>query len=142
MLDNSERDKPLYEDGAFRVSHSFIRTPRINISLADVDLFELRQPLLWMSICAVSLVGILGLRFFSLVYWSEMFWFFVIGGVLIYGSSQIGIIKINSLSMNDEKIIAPIGRLRKIRAAIEVAMDERDARLSGRTANRRIDPSL
>ena len=125
-MSNKSKNTPLFIEGEYSVTQAYIRTPRSNIDLSNVDLIEIRRPVFLMVSSTVVLVMALAGRFWGLLFWSEIFWLLTLSSAAAYASSIPAVLKVNSLSMTNEAVYGPIWRIRKIRAAVEQALIARE----------------
>jgi hypothetical protein len=122
-----DRDEIIYSSPSHLVTRSIWKGPRHLYALDDVDLVTIRRPLL--LTCALVAFGLSALaqRFEDVLTGPER------GALsaplmLVAIASQIGCLKVHSLSLRNERVWGWHWRLKKVRDAIEVAMRDRATR--------------
>lgn len=118
----------LWRSGATTVTDERVRTPRVTVSLADIDLVELRRPLLGGAVAFAIATTALGLRFVDVLLARELLalvgtgWFGVALGLLIAR------VRLHSYSIDGIAITLPIWQARSLRSAIDTAIAHRRPR--------------
>lgn len=109
-----------------RVTETFISTTRQTLLLRDIDHVECRRPLMLTTVPVATGLGLIGLRFIDLLTAGELALLTVVPAVLAIAASQVGVLRLHSLSIRNEMIWGPYRTLSKARQAIEVGMISRD----------------
>ena len=118
----------LFSGGGFEVTSSTLKTPRRAYDLRNVEMVSVRQPLLLISGgIGLGLSGFV-LAFFRYLYGWEVFTLGMTALLAITGSAMIGTLKVHSLAIRGDEgtLYGRIGTLRKVKAAVERALDERE----------------
>lgn len=117
--------RPSFRDGGFEVTDTLLRTPRKSYRLAQIEYVSVQRPLfLFAGLPSLALIG------FSLGFWRYLSPAESMGlisfCVLTIGTSlQFGTLRVYSLALRDDELatsFGPIGRLRRVRGAVERAM--------------------
>lgn len=109
-----------------RVTETVISTTRQTLLLRDIDHVECRRPLMLTAIPVATGLGLIALRFIDLLTAGELVLLTVVPAVLAMAASQVGVLRLHSLSIRNEMIWGPYRTLSKARAAIEAGMISRD----------------
>lgn len=109
-----------------RVAETVISTTRQTFLLRDIDHVECRRPLMLTAIPVATGLGLIALRFIDLLSAGELVLLTVVPAVLAMAASQVGVLRLHSLSIRDEMIWGPYRTLSKARQAIEAGMISRD----------------
>ncbi len=109
-----------------RVTETVISTTRQTLLLRDIDHVECRRPLMLMAIPIAIGLGLIALRFIDLLTAGELVLLTVVPAVLAMAASQVGVLRLHSLSIRNEMIWGPYRTLSKARVAIEAGMISRD----------------
>lgn len=131
----TDKDDVLHSDRSRLVTRSFLKTRHRVYALDDVDMIELRRPLLVFAAAAWVLLNALALRFSDILFASELAWITGSTTLLVVAGSQVSVLRVHSLSLQGERVIGWHWRLRQVQAALETALRSR----TPRARRRRID---
>jgi hypothetical protein len=104
------------------VTPSRVSTARQTIMLRDIDHIACRRPLLRVMAPVAIGVGLVALRFADLLAALELAVLIAVPASLTIAASEIGVLRLSSLSLRDQAIWGPHRHLQKARAAIEAAL--------------------
>lgn len=126
-----DKDEILYSRRSDLVTRSFARIGwhRRVFALDDVDMIELRQPLLLFALAVWVLLNALAARFADLLFASELAWTTGSTTLLVACASQVSVLRVHSLSLQGERVIGWTWRLRRVQAALETALRSRPPRV-------------
>lgn len=117
----------LFSGGGFTVTNGTLTTPRRAYDLSNVEMVSVRQPLL--LLCGGVGVGVLGFvaSFYRYLYDWEVAALSVSAVLAIIISAMVGTLKVHSLAMRSDEgtLYGRIGTLRKVKSAVEKAIDHR-----------------
>ena len=112
----------LWRSGAFTVSDTNVRTHRVTVSLADIDVVEVNRPLLISTVAFAILLLLLALRFSDVLLVVELLALIGIGGLAVLAGLTVARVQLHSLSIDGIAIVLPIWTARAMRAAIDTAI--------------------
>lgn len=124
-----DETRSLFRSKRFTVTEKTLRTPRKTYALREVDLVQVKRPLLVVSLALGALLLAWAGVFWDLLYKQEQA-FLVVGVLAVVGAaSRVGTLVVHSLSLRggdlEEAIIWEISTVRSVRAAIDEAMRRR-----------------
>ena len=122
----------LWRSGAFTVSDTNVRTHRVTVSLADIDVVEVNRPLLIGAIAFAILLLLLVLRFSDVLLVAELLALIGIGALTVLAGLAVARVQLHSLSIDGIAIVLPIWTARAMRAAIDTAIRGRRENRSAR----------
>ena len=120
--------EPLYEDNLYTVTPSRLRTPKQTFTMSKIEYVSLRAPYLIMSLpIALASFGAV-FAFGRYLYTAEIAVLIGLAIALPIIGAQFGVMKLHSLALRDGDpvVYGRIDRLRKVRAAIDAAIDARE----------------
>lgn len=119
-----EPDK-IYASRRFEVTQACLVTPRQTFILRDIDHVECRRPLfaatLPVAVCATAI----GARFADLLHADELFQLIGWPALVSLIASQIGVLRLHSLSIRNEAVWGFCMELNRVRRALEGTMRAR-----------------
>ncbi|MBU2580261.1 MAG: hypothetical protein KJ622_00890 [Alphaproteobacteria bacterium] len=115
----------LWQSGTSVVTTTSVRTRRMTISLADIDLVEVRRPLLAGSALLASCGTFLGLRFADVLLPIEFASLLGIGWLGVGAALAIARLTLHSYSIDGIAMTLPIWRAWAMRQAIDEALMKR-----------------
>lgn len=120
--------EPLYEDNLYTVTPSRLRTPKQTFTMSKIEYVSLRAPYLIMSLpIALASFGAV-FAFGRYLYTAEIAVLIGLAIALPIIGAQFGVMKVHSLALRegDAVVYGRLGRLRKVRLAVEAAIDARE----------------
>lgn len=116
-----------YQGGGFEVSSAFLRTPRKTFKIAQIEFVSVQRPLL--AFAGLPALGTAGLAatFGRYLYFSEILTLSALSVLTIAVASRFAILRVHSLALRDDEqaqTFGTVARLRAVRAAVEMAMNE------------------
>ncbi|MEO0383203.1 MAG: hypothetical protein AAF234_06565 [Pseudomonadota bacterium] len=118
----------LYKDKFYTVTRSNLRTPRQNFVLSKIEHVSLRNPFLLLGIpLGLACVGPI-IAFGRYLYLGEIVMLALTAAGLLFAALQFGVLKVHSLALRegDAAIIGQIATLKKVRKAVEQAIELRE----------------
>lgn len=116
-----------FSGDGFEVTSGTLTTPRRAYDLRNVEMVSVRQPLL--LICGGVGIGVLGFAasFYRYLYGWELLTLSATAVLAIIASAMVGTLKVHSLAMRSDEgmLYGRIGTLRKVKSAVEKAMDHK-----------------
>lgn len=122
----------LYTSGSITVTDTMLRTRRQTFLLRDIEHIECRRPLVLVALPIAVGLNIIGLRFGDLLTASELTATTGIPALGLLAASQVGVLKLRSLTIRDACVWGWHRQLAEARDAVEVGMTTRRCN-SGRT---------
>lgn len=118
----------LYKDRLFTVTPATLRTPKQSFALSKIEYVSLRAPYLIMSapIAIASLGAVLAFgRYLNPVEIGVLIGMAIVLPII---GVQFGVMKVHSLALRDGDAVVygRLGQLRKVRLAVEAAIDARE----------------
>jgi hypothetical protein len=117
-----------FRGGGFEVNEKFLRTPRRTYFLANVEYISVTRPLLlFAGAPAFGIIGFVAV-FFHYLYLGEIALMLAASTIAITVALMFGTLRVHSLALRDDEVaqsFGPIARLRRVRAAVEQAMEQR-----------------
>lgn len=123
-------DNVLWQSGESIVPHEHVRTRLVTVALNDIDLVEVRRPLLSGAtlLCAASIA--LVARFADVLLTNESIGVLGLGCTAIVLGRNTARLKLHSYSIDGIAITLPIWRAKAMRKAVENALSSRDKSLN------------
>jgi hypothetical protein len=128
------KEHVLWQAGRAQVTNASVRTRLMTVSLADIDLVEVRRPLLAGAAALAVATMLLALRFADVLLPTEFLSLVGAGWAGLIAALLIARLKLHSYSIDGVAITLPIWRATAMRRAIDAALQARGAR---RTIRRR-----
>jgi len=125
-------DTILWRSGTTVVTDERVSTPRVTVSLTDIDLVELRRPLLGGAVAFAVATTALGLRFVDVLLARELLALFGAGWLGVALALLIARVRLHSYSIEGVAITLPIWQARSLRTAIDKAIAGRGPRTDRR----------
>lgn len=128
----------LYEDDFYTVTPSRLRTPKQTFTMSKIEYVSLRAPYLIMSVpIALASLGAV-FAFSRYLYTAEIAVLIGLAITLPIVGAQFGVMKLHSLALRDGDpvVYGRIGRLRKVRAAVDAVLDAREIAQFQKSENR------
>lgn len=117
-----------FRGGGFEVNDRFLRTTRRTYFLTNVEYISVTRPLLlFVGAPALGVVGFVAV-FFHYLYLGEIALMLAASTIAIAIACLFGTLRVHSLALRDDEVaqsFGPIARLRRVRAAVEQAMEQR-----------------
>ena len=120
--------QPFYKDRIFIVTPATLRTPKQSFALSKIEYVSLRAPYLIMGLpIAIASLGAV-FAFGRYLYPAEIAVLVSTAVALPIIGAQFGVMKVHSLALRegDAVVYGRLGRLRKVRLAVEAAIDARE----------------
>ncbi|MFT5176637.1 MAG: hypothetical protein ACI8W7_004833 [Gammaproteobacteria bacterium] len=129
----TQETKIRWQSGASLVTDEAVRTRLITVSLEDIDLVEVRRPLLAGAALFAGATTLLGLRFADVLTFTEFAMLAGAGWLSLGASLVIARLKLHSYSIDGVAITLPIWRANAMRRAIDTALAKRRPRRRARS---------
>lgn len=126
----------LWQSGMSRVTSENVHTRLLTVSLADIDLVEVRRPLLAGAVGFAAATTALGWRFADVLLPSELMTLVGAGLAGLIVALIIARLKLHSYSIDGIAITLPTWRANGMRRAIDTAIAARGKRRSIRRHHR------
>jgi hypothetical protein len=115
-------DELLYSRGWQSVTRSTFRTRKAVIAIQDLAKLEVRRPLLAGAVMLFILSCGLALRFIDILHVHEVAWLVGTMTALVAAASQLGVLRLSSLSLKNETVIGWYPHLTEAAHWIGIAM--------------------
>lgn len=118
---------PIWQSGGNSVTTDRVRTRRLTIALDDIDVVEIRRPLLVGGTGFAIASTLLAIRFWDVLERGEFLTMIAIGGLAGLAGLIVARIELHSLSIDGIAITLPVWTAHAMRTAIDDALATRPA---------------
>lgn len=113
-----------YEDGRFFVSNRNLKTPRKTFRVARIEKLALRRDPFFICLPIIALLVAFAVRFDGYLYDHEKIIIYGVSAAGFFITKNLAILFVESKAVSEPAAIGSINTLRKVRHAVEDAIDD------------------
>lgn len=126
--------KIYFQDGPLLVTSEFLKVRNRSIQLSTLESVEISRAIFFGALGSFGVLLLFAMAWGDLLYWSEILLFLALGGSVLYLAWNVGTFTTFSKLTGSKgwSVIGWMTTLRRMRSAVEVALEDQARRRPGR----------